>query len=797
MATKSYLTADQLKRAADVIQPPRKPLDGDESRVSEIASDSFSIWLSDRLLERLSIHPDWTASGAIALGSWSRKELSPKSDVDLLFVGDEKAVLRLTQDFAKQGLKLRYRMPESMDDWTLGVEPFDILALIGAKALNHEVESKLTEQQSKIRANRKEIRKMILKAMTAERDSRAERFDSITNYLEPNLKYGSGGLRDLEQALALRELFPERFQTPDDQHAFEVLSYYKRFFLLVRQRLHLSEGSSDLLTAPEQAALSQWLAFKSPRDFMKEIQKGVSRVSFYADWVFEKARVKAAPAARTASLKLTKPRDLFRALKSDPSVLMQNRVRTHADRLFQDATKEEIDPRMLGRELTSFIVPPFDESMAGARAHERSLVALFRARLIDHCVPEFRKIVGHVQHDQYHRFSVDAHILQALRELGRLAQKPREAGKLIEQVKSITPQEWEILAFACLYHDIAKGRDGDHSVEGILVTEKDLKAFGKSEAFIREVTWIVEEHLILSSAAFKENPASPQTWAKLAGRGVEGRRISLLAVFTIVDIRATNPDAWTPWKESLLSQVVSNLENPESKNAITFARLVGKETLGENRSGENWVEKLDSFLISMVPPAKLSEDLQETRDFVRDSKSTGDLAPKVVRTKSGQTWIRFQSTLDQPGLFAKFVGALTAAGLGIRHASIHTFEETGVYDWFEVKTEKTPSQVQRLAVLGLAQPTSPPSLPLKKSVSFDEISLVSQSKDEWVVSFRGRDQSGALLEAANRLLNAGAEITWARVHTWGRQIDDVFGIKPVGTVEQISNPEKLLQSLRL
>jgi len=753
MATKPFLNEADLTQAATYLRAPKSAPSGDITE--SLPGPEFSIELQKQLLKRLSAHPMWSASKPIALGSWSRDELSPKSDIDLLFSGDESAVLRLVTDFAKQGLKLRYRMPEDRSDWTVGVEPFDMLALIGARSLDgggggHSSDgssAELAGQKARAFARRKDI----LKAMVSERRTRTERYDSITNYLEPNLKYGSGGLRDLEQALALRQLFPEKFTGPDDTHAFEVLLYYKRFFLLVRQKLHLAEGAGDLLTAPEQAPLAKWFGYKSPRDFMKEIQKGVSRVSFYADWAFETATVSRRRLAEVEAQKLSTPADLFKALKKDPSVLMQNRVRNHADRVFaargvrkELGRKKELD-LLIGRELTSFIDPA---------KPEEPLVALFRSRLIDHCVPEFRKIVGHVQHDQYHRFSVDAHILQALRELGRLRKKPKLAGKL---ARPLSKQEWEILSFACLYHDIAKGREGDHSVEGIAIAEHDLKAFGKSQSFIRDVAWIVEEHLILSSAAFKENPSSPKTWAKLVAKGVEKRRIPLLATFTIVDIRATNPEAWTPWKERLLNEVVSNLENPESTSAIQLARLAPE-----------WVERLDSFLVSMVPAKKIADDLTE----VRNAKT--DRPPKVLKTKGGQTWIRFHSAHDRPGLFALYVGALAAAGLSIRHASIHTFEETGVYDWFEVKTEKMPQSITKLLALALAKP----STQAKKPVKFDEVTAVSQANDEWVISFRGKDQPGALLQAATALASEGAEIQWARVHTWGRQIDDVFGIKP-------------------
>ena len=763
MATKSFLTRELLEEANRRLKPPAHAPDGDEAKRSEFGSREFSKWLGEKLLERLSAHPSWHAAGPVALGSWARGELCPKSDIDLLFCGDEASVRQVVSDFAREGLKLRSRMPLDPSDWTQGVEPFDILALHLAVPLVPEAAEKFAPQLARLRRESGAFRKNLLRAMRRERESRAERFDSISSFLEPNLKFGPGGLRDLEQALVTRELFPDRFSGADDSvrdgaHAFKVLAYYKEFLTLVRQKLHLSEGAGEVLSAPEQKPISDWLGFNDPKDFMREIQKSVARVSFYADWIVEHV---SRPKTRIASVRaksLTNVRSLLRALQEDPSILMQNQVRLVSDSVFRDAKKSRAETdRVIGRELTTILDPAEPEG---------AMVALFRSRLIDHCVPEFRKIVGHVQHDQYHRFSVDAHLLQVLRELKRLRQKPGVAGRLKPKVKDLSKKEWEILAFAGLYHDIAKGRGGDHSLKGLGIAQADLRRFGKDPTFIEEVCWIVEEHLLLSAAAFRENPGSPRTWRALIEKGVRGRRLLLLAVFTIADIRATNPEAWTPWKERLLGELVEQLEKPETDAMIDFGRaLQGAKVEG----WERYVETFDPFLIGSLPAKRLALDLREV-----SSRGEG-ASPLVVRAKGGRTWIRFHSAEDKPGLFLKYVSALAKSGLGVRHASIVTDLKLGVYDWFEVKSTKASAQIQRLLSNALAGEE-----PAKEiEVTFDSVEIVATDASEWVISFRGRDQSGALASAARALFNNGAAIRWAKVHTWGRQIDDVFGISPI------------------
>lgn len=758
MATKSFLRPDEVVEARALLKPPARIPDGDERAGVDMGARDFSKWLGEKLLARLSTHPEWLAAQPVILGSWARGGLSPRSDIDLLFCGPEEIVRKLVGDFALEGLKIRYRVPEDPADWTKGVEPFDIVALFSAVPLTPEAKVKLEHQLEKLRQRGKTLRRELLRAMRLERRARSERYDSITNFLEPNIKFGPGGLRDLEQALITRRLFPERFG--DAEHAFQVLEYYKNFFLLIRVKLHLSDGAGDVLSAPEQRPISDWFGYKDPKDFMREVQKGLSRVSFYADWVIEQASASPARLKLVNARKLNSVDSLFSALMEDPSLLMQNRVRLAADSVFAQANQSPSLDRKIGKWLTRILDP---------MESEEPLVAFFRSRLIDHCVPEFRRVVGWVQHDQYHRYSVDAHLLQVIRELKRLCSHPSRAGRLAGLVRSLTASEREVLAFACLYHDLAKGRGGDHSVNGVEIAEEDLERFGKSAAFIQEVSWIVREHLALSAAAFRENPSSPRTWQALHEKGVKGRRLVCLAVFTIVDILGTNPEAWTTWKERLLFDLVKQLEKPETSSMLKFVERLRRAHF---QDWERYAEELDPFLIGSIPAKTLSDDIVLVRQEVQKKKA--DLPPRVVRLRGGkQAWVRFHAVEDRPGIFLNFVKRLSVSGLSVRHASIHTDPDLGVYDWFEVKTSKPSTQI-----LKLLDAAARASVDRQFNVRFDAIELVSKDNREWVISFRGRDQNGALAEAARALFELGLQIRWAKVHTWGRQIDDVFGVSP-------------------
>ena len=165
-----------------------------------------------------------------------------------------------------------------------------------------------------------------------------------------------------------------------------------------------------------------------------------------------------------------------------------------------------------------------------------------------------------------------------------------------------------------------------------------------------------------------------------------------------------------------------------------------------------------------------------THVLLKDSellaKTKESLEPLVVGSES-EKWVRFHEKEDRPGLFVDFVQRIFATGASIRQASIRTNPEFGVYDWFLIKTNKSSVQLKKL----LKHPSSLEQVKgLQKKVRFAEIELVESSIEESILSFRGKDQKGALVVAAQTLFDLGLEIRWAAVHTWGRSLEDVFGV---------------------
>ena len=660
------------------------------------------------------------------------------------------------------GLKVRYRMPVNPQDWTEGVESFDILALWKAKPLSSAAASKLLLQQKLLWEKKKQLRSKLFKDLFKERRQREARYNSISNYLEPNLKYGPGGLRDIEQALQVYDLYSEKFQNP--AHAISVLNYHKAYLLTLRQKLHLM-GFGEVLVNTAQFDMSKFFNFKTHKDFMRDLEKGLSRSHFYVNWMFAVAPQTPGRLLEAHAWKFNKPQDLIDVLKKNPEPLGQQKIRENMDSLLSEKSEAK-NYKWFGKVLTEMLLPSVPRNY---------LVSVFESRLIDKILPSIRHLVGYVQHDQYHRFTADVHIMQACLLLKDIYKNPKLLGPLKDLHAGLSEESWRILSWACLYHDLAKGLNSDdHSDLGVGIVQRDFKKYGFNSKFTDEVSWLVKNHLELSVAAFRKNPKSRRTWEDLESKGVRGERLQRLAVFTVIDICATNPDAWNEWKGRLLKELLDALSAASTKNYFSLKQSLHRKKIKEF---DLVLEDFDVFVLESLPTSTLAEDLKAAR-------AAENSLPPLVLKKGKELWVRFHSKSDQEGLLANYVQRLYALGLSVRHASIQTLPEVGVYDWFQVSSGKSLLVIEKILKNsgGDEKPTP--------KVVYDKIEWVSVDDEEWVLSFKGKDQSGFLARATKTLAELGLSIRSARVHTWGHQVNDIFMLKP-----SERRPEELLQDI--
>jgi len=699
--------------------------------------------LEEELLKKLNSFDGFRESHPVALGSLARQEFCLQSDIDLLCFGPEESVRVFSRSAQEAGLKVRLRYPENLEDWTLGVNPFDVLALTQARALFLEDQAQVQVQRDQIFQRNTFWAREILKGIRLEKKGRRERYDSVANYLQPNIKFGPGGLRDIEQILSYLGFFKlEIFlEFPESIHG---LKNYKQFLLNLRQVAHML-GVGDTLSAQVQPIMAEVLGFKDLRKFTSKIQASLNEASFLADGLTSLSRKTRKDRRRELLDKMSTWKDLFDSFSEPESWLLNFQIKFRGED---------------GLPAKKFPVKTFLKTLMSEPRSELFWLNLFRSGLLEVHLPGFGRVKGLVQHDHYHRFTVDAHLIQALRELSRIRKSPHRVGALSRVVKTLTEEDWQILNYAALFHDLGKGNKKDHSLMGKEMVEEVLGDLKVPKNVITQVAWIVENHLILSTAAFRMNPSSSKTWKSLFDRGLQGKRIPLLFVFTAIDILATNPEAWTTWKAQTLYELFENLT---SSVAGEFGRFV--EMAQKKNFDLELLEKIDPYLIEQIRPVRLLQDLKKAKS------SKGDLNPAVVTDSKGSVWVRFHRKEDASGLFVEFVQRLYHLGNHIQACVVMTDKEVGVYDWFCLRGRKSKDQI-----LKRLKNQSPDLLEKPPKVTFENIDLVSQSGEETIISFRGLNQKGLLLSAAQALFEEGLSIVWVRAHTWGSQVEDTFSV---------------------
>jgi [protein-PII] uridylyltransferase len=436
-------------------------------------------------------------------------------------------------------------------------------------------------------------------------------------------------------------------------------------------------------------------------------------------------------------------------------------------------------------------------------------------------LPDWARIVGQMQFDTYHIFTVDEHTIEAVRvlntlERGELAEVAPIASELVDNVQSRRS-----LYLAMLLHDIAKGRGGDHSALGAEVALEVGPALGMTDEETETVSWLVLHHLLMSATAFKRDIDDPKTILDLADTIQSPERLRLLLILTVADMRAVSSKVWNGWKATLLRELYSRVAEVLAGGLATTERDVrvarAKQAVGALLT--HWApEEIEHFAelgyagywLSFDPEtharhARLIRDAEH-----RKSPLTVDTQPLPARAVTEVTVY----CADYAGLFSKISGALAVAGASIVDARIHTMTNGMALDTFWIQdtaggTFDAPHRLARLSVL-IEQALSGR---LRLSTEIRRVSKVllgrrmqaihvpprvvidnRASNTHTVLEVNGRDRPGLLHDVTAAISDQGLQIASAHVTTYGVRAVDVFYVKDVFGLK-IEN-ERKLQPLR-
>jgi [protein-PII] uridylyltransferase len=799
-----------------------------------------------------------------AVGGYGRGELFPHSDIDLLILAHRPARWRsaitdfvlclvdLNQELGHSVRSLRDCRREAAADITVATALFERRLLTGATTLAQRLDKLLASP-------RLWPPQRFFRAKRDEQERRHRQYDNVEYGLEPNVKTSPGGLRDLQTAMWV---MARKFGTtdPDDLEKLGMLTAQervwledgRRFLWWVRFGLHLlAERKEDHLQFEYQRALAQRLGFADTsaklgvERFMHHYYRHIIALREVNDILlqyFDETILRARERPRIVPIneRFQIRNNYIEAIGSHvfqttPSalleifVIMANRrdisgVRADTIRLVRDSL--HLIDRQFRHDPENTRL--FIELLKAPHTLVSQLTRMRRYGVLGRYLPEFGEVVGQMQHDLFHIYTVDAHTMSVIRNMRRLHYRSAEqdfpvAAHCVRNLPKI-----ELLYIAGLYHDIGKGRGGDHSQLGAADAEAFCRRHALSEADTELVTWLVRQHLLMSSTAQRKDIYDPDVIHEFAAEVKSEMRLNYLYALTVADITATNPTLWNSWRATLLRTLYGEtrkalrrgLESPlDRQTTIRACQESALEKLAARGLDEAsvlplWQVPGDDFFLRHTPRqvADITERMHNHDVDAGPMVMLIDLKGQV--SSEGATEIVL-FTRDQPNLFAASVAALSQLELSVHDANIHTAANglcLNTYVVLEDDGSPPPRDGGRRQFLlrrlteELHDPAEYPSVVRRRTSR--RLRQLTRATEVTIRNRRGTkhteltiiasDRPGLLATIGLLFHELGLTVLSARIATLGERIEDVFDIvgedgKPVRDRERIYLLENTLR----
>jgi [protein-PII] uridylyltransferase len=803
-----------------------------------------------------------------AIGGYGRGELSPFSDIDLMFLLPDKPPANHSQvvEFIlyalwDMGLKVGHATRTVADCLRLARQDLTIrTSLLEARWLWGDPELFDTFERRFLSEVVAGTGRAFVEAKLAERNARHERMGDSRYVLEPNIKEGKGGLRDLQtlfwmakylyQVKDMRELVERGVFTAADARHFRQT---QNFLWTVRCHLHYVTGRpEERLTFDTQDIIARRLGYRSKGSvrgverFMKHYfltTKTVGDLTRVLCAVLEEEQKKARKRFRLPSFSFTRRTveglrlDGDRVTIASEETLRKNPVVIL--RLFHEAQRLGIDIhphalRLVRQHLAlvngSVRSDPeanrlFMEMLTSPVDPETVLRRLNEAGVFGRFIPDFRRVVAQMQYDMYHIHTVDEHTIRAIGILHRI-----EQGKLKESHPTASEVIGEIgsrraLYLAVLLHDIGKGRGGDHSEIGGAVAEALGPRLGLDGWETETVAWLVRNHLLMSRIAFKRDIDNPKTVTDFVETVQSPERLRMLLVLTSADVTAVGPAIWNAWKAGLLRELFyRTLEEIEAEGGQPDER----RALRVERAKQKLRERLPDW-----DPGTLAEYIArgysdywllydtDTQAYhfgvMREAEKQGrPLAIEARHDTARQVTELTVYAPDHAGLFARVTGVLALSGANVVDAKIVTLANSMALDTFRVqdysggafdseeRLAKLRTRIEaavsgRMHTARELEAVRARALPSRTGVFEVPPAIIIDNKASrmhTVIEVNGRDRKGFLHDVTSMLTALGLQISSAHITTYGERVVDVFYVKDMFGLK-VSDRAKLERIERL
>ena len=782
----------------------------------------------------------------IAVGGYGRGELAPCSDLDLLFllpnnlkINQSKHAEEVIQFILYILWDLGYTVGHSTRtiddcieksklDLTISTALLEKRFIVG----NEDVFSLLNDKFTFFIKNTKTLK--FVEAKLVESELRHKRFGGSRYVVEPNVKDGKGGLRDLHTLIWISK-FAYKVDSVSKLINIGALSKKEaasfaesqRFLLSVRCHLHYRAfREDDRLAMDAQLDLAKTMNFKNTIT-QKDVERFMKRYFLATKTVGSLTRIFCAAIEtefnkplRLSFLSFKKKEDVYpfdielgRLFVKNKEVLSENPV--NIIKLFNISHNKNIDihPKTL-RYLNSLqrlinheVRHDFDANkmfldiLTSDKDSTRTLRLMNESNILGKFIPEFQKIVGLMQFDMYHSYTVDEHTIFTISNLyslknGEFKNFAPLASKIILEISSK-----KCLFVAMLLHDIAKGRKGDHSENGALIASAICPRLGLSKEETKTVEWLILYHLLMSKTAFRYELGDARVIKSFVDKVKSVERLKLLLVLTVADIKGVGPEIWNDWKGSLITELYSKSFDMLQKDNVNELIKTPKKSfeifLVENGLTNSDAKKYCSYYYNnyweIFKLSRIINHYEIFRNMYKDSKKFKVHLFDESKLKATELLV---IAPDHHGLFSLISGLVSASGYDVVNAKIITRSDGYALDTFFIQNKNRQPIIEehsKKKLLKIISQGLEGNFNVEKALNkrWEEIParfraikaptrviIDNNMSDEYsILEIKCKNAPGVLYRITKVITSLGLQINTANVSTYGDRVVDIFYIK--------------------